>query len=211
MQTALIPPIGMVLLCVLPEFLSTGSTAGKWSHLSLQFCELRDGLLLQRKLFGVLTDPRMMLAALQVCEREYPHISSGEAVGFIARAWSDCVWDHVCSSAFRLEKVCRRVIVGNRRRKSMLYLKILKKLFLFSLAKWRLEGIELLSVKMPVGKWEGGSPSLQRWRSGRAFQAKYSDCFQNGAWCDYEKALYVVVPVVNFCHQEVYSSCIPVC
>lgn len=62
------------------------------------------------------------------------------------------VWDHVCRSAFRLEKVCRRITVGNKRRKSISNPKTLKELFLFSLAKWRLEGIQLLSVKMPVGR-----------------------------------------------------------
>lgn len=71
-------------------------------------------------------------------------------VGFIAWGCSDCVWDHVCSSVFRLEKFCRRIIEGNRR-KNMSYPNILKELFLFRLAKWKLEGIELLSVKVLVG------------------------------------------------------------
>lgn len=131
----------MDLLCVL----STGSTAGRWNHLRQLFCELMTGLLFQRKVFGVLSDPRVMLASLQVCKREYPDIISGETVGFIARACSDCLGSH--------ENVCRRITMGNKRRKNMWYQKRLKELFLFSLAKWRLEGIQLLSVKMQWEEW----------------------------------------------------------
>jgi len=138
MQAALIPPAGMVLLCVLPF---NRQRCREVSHPSQLFCELRARLLFQRKLSGVLIAPRVMLAAVQVCKKElYPQISSREMVAFITRAYSDCVWDHVCSSAFRLEKVCRGIIVGNRRRKSMSYLKTQKELSLFSLTKWRLEG-----------------------------------------------------------------------
>lgn len=58
-----------------------------------------------------------MLAELEVCKKEYSPISSGEMVRFIARACSECVWDHLYSSAFRLEKVRRRITVGNEKEK----------------------------------------------------------------------------------------------
>lgn len=127
---------------------STGSTAGRTSHLSQLFCDLRIGLLF----FGVLTDPSVILAVLQVCKREYSYISSGEVVRFIARSPPECVWDHLCSSAFGLEKIRRRITVCNKRRKSFSYQKKKKELPLFSLAKWRLEVMQLLSMKMMVGR-----------------------------------------------------------
>lgn len=156
---------------------SIGSTAGRRSHLSQLFCGLRIGFLLSRKLLGVLTDPSVMLAVLEVCKKEYSPISSGEIVRFIARACSECVWDHLYSSAFRLEKVRRRITVGNKRRRSLSYRKKLKELLLFSLTKWRLEAMQLLSMKMLVGRirvfWKQ-TKSYENWRYLNGPEAKSS-------------------------------------
>lgn len=149
-----------------------------------------------------------MLAVLQACKREHSPISSAEMVRFMARSCPECVWTICAALPLDWKRSGEELLCVTREWRESCMKKKRKKLLLLSLAKWRLEVMQLQSMKMLVGRtrifwkqtkshenWRGqeqnqaktGKVSPRHYsRQGRAFQTMHSSCFQNEACCGYE-------------------------